>query len=147
MRKESLFTKLIRQINECGTSFRLMHTLRCNIGFLVIAHHNKISDGLLYLSWNSFTSSYIRAEPLIHQDRTRSELEIRQGSDKNKDTRGDVMIRGLCNRQVDAIIVIKLGDSDADTYKYEPIISLLTRWKKIKKDKHSKHFNDQRKHF
>ena len=57
----------------------------------------------------------MRAEPLRHQGRTRFELEIRQGSDNHKDTRGDVMIRGLWYRQVDAIIDVKLGDADADT--------------------------------
>ena len=57
------------------------------------------------------------------------------------------MIRGLWDRQVDAIIDAKLGDADADTYKYEPMASLLARWEKIKKDKHGKHCNDQQKHF
>ena len=45
------------------------------------------------------------------------------------------------------IINVKLGDADAETYKYEPMASLLTRWKKIKKDKHSKHCQHQRKYF
>ena len=86
-------------------------------------------------------------KPIIYQGRTRSKLEIRQGSDKHNTTRGDVMIRGLWDRQVDAIIDIKLGDVDVDTYKYEPMTSILVRWENIKKDKHSKHCHDQRKHF
>ena len=49
------------------------------------------------------------------------------------DKRGDVMIRYLWDRQVDAIIDVKLRDADADTYKYEPMTSLLYRWEKIKK--------------
>ena len=49
------------------------------------------------------------------------------------------MIRGLWNRRVDAIIDVKLGDADADTYKYEPTTSLLTRREEIEKDKHAKH--------
>ena len=57
------------------------------------------------------------------------------------------MIRCLLDCQVDAIIDIKLGDNDADTYKYEPMIALLARSENIKKDKHGKHCNDQRKHF
>ena len=54
-------------------------------------------------------------------------LEIRQGSYKHKDTRGDVMIQGLWDRQVDAILDVKLGYSDTDTYKYDTITSLLAR--------------------
>ena len=38
-----------------------------------------------------------------------------QGSDKDKETRGDVMVRGLWDRQVDTIIDVKLGDADADS--------------------------------
>ena len=56
-------------------------------------------------------------------------------------------IQGLWDRQFDAIIDIKLGYANEDTYKYEPIISLLTRWENIEKDKHGKHCNDQQKHF
>ena len=84
----------------------------------VIARHNKIRDKLFYLSRRAFTSAYVRAELLIHQVHTRSEQYICQGSDKDKETRGDVMARGLWDCQVDVIIDVKLGDADADTYKY-----------------------------
>ena len=57
------------------------------------------------------------------------------------------MTRGLWDRQVDTIIDVKLGDADADSYKYEPMAALLARWETIKNDKHSKHCHDQRKHF
>ena len=57
------------------------------------------------------------------------------------------MIRGLLDRQVDAIIDVKLGDDDADMYNYEQMTSLLARWENIKKEKHGKHCNDQRKLF
>ena len=81
--------------DRCGTAFGVTHALSCSIGGLVIARHKKIRDKLLYLSQRAFTSASIRAKPLIYQGRTRSELEIRQGSDKHKDTRGDVTIWGL----------------------------------------------------
>ena len=57
------------------------------------------------------------------------------------------MVQGLWDRQVNAIIDVKLGDSDAYTYKYDPITSLLSRWENIKKYKHGKHCNDQQKNF
>ena len=37
------------------------------------------------------------------------------------------MFRGLWDRQFDAIIDIKLGDADADSYKYELMAALLAR--------------------
>ena len=57
------------------------------------------------------------------------------------------MILGLWDRQVETIIDVKLGDADADSYEYEPVVALLDRWETIKKDKHGKHFHDQQKHF
>ena len=57
------------------------------------------------------------------------------------------MVRGLWGFQVDAIIDVKLGDADTDTYKYEPMASLLDRWEKINKYKHGKHCHDQWKQF
>ena len=57
------------------------------------------------------------------------------------------MIRGLWDRLVEAIIYVKLCNTDADEYKYDPMIELLAQWETIKKDKHGKHYNDQRKHF
>ena len=57
------------------------------------------------------------------------------------------MIRGLWYRQVVVINDVKLGDAGADTYKYEPMTVLLSRWEKINKDKHGKHCHDQRKFF
>ena len=58
-----------------------------------------------------------------------------------------MIIRGLWDCQIDAIIDINLGDTDAYMYKYEPTPALLARWENIKKDKHGKHCHDQRKHF
>ena len=57
------------------------------------------------------------------------------------------MIQGLWDWQVEATIDVKLGNDDRDSYKYEPMAALLDRWETIKKDKHGKHYNDQRKHF
>ena len=55
------------------------------------------------------------------------------------------MIQGLWGCQVDAITDVKLGDADANTYKYDPMTSPLARWEKIKKDKQGKHCYNQRK--
>ena len=38
------------------------------------------------------------------------------------------MIRCLWDFQVEAIIDVKLGDSELDSYKYEPMAVLLTQW-------------------
>ena len=63
------------------------------------------------------------------------------------ETRGDVPIRGLWDRQTYAIIDVKLGDADTDTYRFESTKNLLAQWEKMKKDNHNKHCHEQRKHF
>ena len=58
-----------------------------------------------------------------------------------------MLIRGLWDLQVEAIIEVKLGDADADSYKYEPMEELLARRETIKKDKHGKHCHHHQKQF
>ena len=93
----------------------MTHTLSCGTGGLIITQRNKIREKLLYLARRAFTSRSVRAKPLIHQGYTRSEMDISQRSDKEKETREDVMIQGLWELQVEAIIDVKLGDTDADS--------------------------------
>ena len=99
----------------CGTAFVVTHALRSSIGGLVITRHNKICDKFLYLYQRAFTSAYVRTEPLIHQGRTRFELDIFQVSYKHKDTQGGVMIQFLWDFQVDTIIDVNIGYYEADT--------------------------------
>ena len=63
------------------------------------------------------------------------------------DTRGNVIIQGLWDRKTDTIIYVKLGDADADTYRFEPMLTLLDWWEKMKTDNHGNHYHKQQKHF
>ena len=56
-------------------------------------------------------------------------------------------IRGLWEIQIGAIIDIRFGDAEADTYKPEVMDKLLVQWKKIKKEKHGQNCYNQQKHF
>ena len=56
-------------------------------------------------------------------------------------------IQGLGESQIEAIIDVRFGDDDAETWKPEARDDLLARWEKIKKDKHGQHYNNQGKHF
>ena len=53
------------------------------------------------------------------------------------------MVQGLWDQQAEAIIYIKLGNADTDSYKYEPMAALLDWWETINKYKHVHHCNDQ----
>ena len=143
------FTPLNLQIhcNWYGTASNICHTLIWIRRGQVIARHNVVHENLLCLARRAFTSSSVRARPLIHQGHTRSERDIRQGGDKYKETRGDVMIPVSCNLKTDVIIDVKLGNSDADCYKYEQMAALLAWWESVNKDNHGKHCQNQQKHF
>ena len=54
------------------------------------------------------------------------------------ETRGDIVIQGLLDRQTDAIINVKCFDTDVDTYIFDPIASLLDWCNKTNKDKNGK---------
>ena len=84
-----------------------------------------MSDELLYLAQWAFKTESVCVEPLIFQGHNRSEKDIHQGSDKEKETRGDVMIQYLWYWQAEAIIDIKFGNADADSYKYDTMVALL----------------------
>ena len=47
------------------------------------------------------------------------------------ETLGDVMIRGLWGIQIYAIIDVKLGNADTDTYRYDTMAELLALWEKL----------------
>ena len=42
--------------------------------------------------------------------------------------RGDTILQGLWYQQVKAIIDVKLGGNDVDSYKFEPMAELLAWW-------------------
>ena len=60
------------------------------------------------------------------------------------ETRGDVLIQGLWKSQTDAIIDVRFGDSDADTYRKEPMEKILARREKEKKDKNGNNCHEKR---
>ena len=62
-------------------------------------------------------------------------------------TTGDVLIEGFRESQNEAIIDVRLVDSDCDSYRKEKIQTLLDWQKRVKKDKHVKHFHNQCEHF
>ena len=75
-----------------------------------------------------------------YEGRIISEEEIRQGVHR-LDKQGDVLIRVLWEIQTDAIIGVIFGDSDAETYRKEPMDKLLACLEKEKKYKNGKNLH------
>ena len=93
--------------NGCGTTFEVRHAFSCSKGILIITCHNKVRNELLYLSQLAFNSASVHSKHLIHQGRTRPEMEIFQGIYNYKETRVDIMIRDLWDIQVENMINVK----------------------------------------
>ena len=89
---------------------------------------------ILYLTRRDLYPNCLHDEPLIHQGHSISEEEVChvRGS---LETWGDVLIQGLWESQTEAIIEVRLGESDCDTHKKDPTKTLLDWWKKENKDK------------
>ena len=49
---------------------------------------------------------------------------------------GGVLVRVLWDRHIDAIIYVKIGNADTDTYRFLLMVTLMDRWDKMKKYKH-----------
>ena len=135
-----------RKCNGCCKYFDIRHTVIFSKGGLVIECHNEVNDELLYLSQRAFPSESACNEPIIHQGLGISERDILKGSDI-LDTKGDLIIWGLWYRHTNTIIDVRLGHTDADNYRFDPMVTLHYWWDKIKQDNNGKHFHEQQKYF
>ena len=99
----------LKKNNSYVHFFSVRHGLSCSDRGLVIARHNKVHDELLCLSRRASPSQCVRGKPLIHQGRSRSDEEIRQGRD-GLEKIDDDFIRGLWESQTDSIIDVRFGD-------------------------------------
>ena len=62
------------------------------------------------------------------------------------ETRGKILIRGLWESKTDTIVVVRVGGSDCETHKKEPMKPLLDQWEKENTDKHSGNCHEKWKH-
>ena len=99
-------------------------------------------DKLIRLAKCTFQQNCIRGKPLIHQVCSIYNEEVRHRRGE-KYTRGNVLIMGLWERHNGAIIDIIFGDPDYDSYKKEPMVSLIAWWVKGENYRHGKHFHKQ----
>ena len=106
--------------------FSAYHALSySNVG-LIIARHNDIFDDIFHLARQAFPTNCVRGKPLIYEGNIRSDEEVCQGA-RRLETSGDILIQGLWKIYTDAIIGVRFGDLDADTYRKEPMDKLLAR--------------------
>ena len=93
---------------------------------VIIAHHNEACDKLIHIVKRVFSWNCVCREPLISQGCIRSNEEMHHRREE-KYIGGDTLIKGLQERQNDAIIDFRFGGADCSTYNKDPMIILLNR--------------------
>ena len=88
-----------------------------------------MSGETLYLTQRDLNPNYVRIETLTHQGHIILEDEVSQGRG-GLETRCDVLIQGLWAIQTKAIIDVRLGYPECDSYKKEPMVTILDLWEK-----------------
>lgn len=125
----------------CDSEYSIEHALRCKKGGLVHQRHNEVCGELQYLSMIALSAGSIRNEPMIHP--LPSDIENRS---KNND-RGDILIRGLWERQKDCIIDVRVTNVDSPSYLGREAENIILTQEKEKRDKYESACSDQRRDF
>ena len=71
-----------------------------------MAHHNEVCDDLIQITKCAFEHNCVHRKPLIYQGHSISNNKVHHGRGE-KYTIGNVLIRGVWERQTDAIIDIR----------------------------------------
>ena len=116
----------LKKSNGCSKSFSVRHGISSRNEGLFISCHNEVRNNLLYPDQQAFPFHCVLRKPLINQVHSRSEEELHQGRG-GLETRNDIIIRGLWERQTESIIGVIFGDLDAYTYNHELMDKLLSR--------------------
>ena len=113
----------------CTQTVLVRNDLRCPNCYLIITCHNEIYDDIIHLTKQDFYPKCVHGKPLIHLGCSRYEEEVRRGGILTE-TRGDVSIRGQWEIQKSAIIDVRFGDSDTETWKPVIMNNFLKSWEK-----------------
>ncbi len=115
--------------------------------------HNEITEELCDLASKALTPSAIRLEPMINNGGNAASVKTPdpkapvQRLHTFDEERGDLLIRGFWARGTDAIIDVRVTDTDAKSYRSKDPHKVLAQQEKEKKRKYLQPCLAQRKHF
>ena len=133
------------QCDGCGADFTLAHSQSCKNGGNIIARHDKIISEIISLGTMALRASAVRAEPLIHPGSSTPPSQDPAQVETNN--RGDVLIRGLWVNGQDAIIDVRVTDTDQPSAAMRDPAKVLQSQEKEKKRKYLKACQQQRRAF
>ena len=160
----------------CGSRFSVDHALSCKQGGLVHVRHEDIASEWRWLASCAFSPSHVEREPYIESSagrRAREAAAAAQGPDPATtrapnppptppptpatpagattpvpdEKRGDVGIFGLWTRGRQAILDVRVTDTDARSYRHKAPARVLAEQEREKKDKYHARCQELRKDF
>ena len=111
----------------CGDPTSVNHALNCRKGGLIIRRHNEVRDALGEILAMAYGNQIIK-EPIISE------------ADVSKNTPGlvaDLAVRGLWQYQSEALLDIRVMDTDADSYSQRPVTAVIRSAEEDKKRKYN----------
>jgi hypothetical protein len=124
------------------------------VGGLVTLRHNEINEELCDLASKALAPSAVRVEPMIQNRRAAEEAKakdtkppVQRLTRSSDEDRGDLLIRGFWARGTDAIVDVRVTDTDAKSYRSRDPYKVLAQHEREKKKKYLLPCLEQRKHF
>ena len=115
-----------------GADFTLQHGMECKKGGLVIQRHNEVRDCLVDISSQVWPS--VIKEPIVREvDPSSNDVGIRL----------DLGVQGLWSPQTEALLDIRIIDTDAPSYKHHTPEAVLESAAKEKKRIYQKAVEDR----
>jgi hypothetical protein len=120
----------------CGSTFSVGHAHQCKTGGLIIRRHDEINCELASLTAMALKESAIRAEPEINPSASITDSNKTMDATDTNGDRGDLLIRGFWENGMDAIIDVRITDTDAKSYASRDPKKILQSQEKEKKKKY-----------
>ena len=136
----------------CGQRCSVTHALECRKGGNIIARHNDVKYAVSELAIKAICPTAVRDEPLINPCRPATQqVAPTQPATRtpitDKDLRGDLLIKNLWDRNMDAILDICVVDTDANSHITRDPAKVLEGYEKLKIRKYAAACKAQRRTF
>ena len=136
LRYQKVPNNLPDNCDGCGSTFSVGHAHQCKNGGLIIRRHDELNRELASLASMALKESAIRAEPEINPSASiTNSTKTKDATDTSGD-RGDLLIRGFWENGMDAIIDVRITDTDAKSYASRDPKKILLSQEKEKKKKY-----------
>jgi hypothetical protein len=121
------------------SDFSVGHAHQCKKGGLVTRRPDEINYELANLMRLAFKKSTVRAEPRIFNGFTAANSNNPSPIVDASGERGDLLVRGLWENGMDAIIDVRCVDTDVKSYNTREPDKVLKLAEKVKRNKYLEH--------